>query len=137
MPIVRAIAVLVPSGLFASLSFHIQQTYTAITPECVEVGVHPTFVDCWKEVLVRIPLHLLGSMCIVALLYMTQPLLRFRVRLLVVVLLVCYFLVQEFYIHPFEYEQPLFKSVIDFFSWVTPLAVYILLDYRHVLLKKY
>ena len=97
MPIVRAIAVLVPSGLFASLSFHIQQTYTAITPECVEVGVPPTFVDCWKEVLVRIPLHLLGSMCIVALLYMTQPLLRFRVRLLVVVLLVCYFLVQEFY----------------------------------------
>jgi hypothetical protein len=35
--------------------------------------------------------------------------------------------IQEFYLHPYYYEQKMKKSVIDFLAWILPIIIYILL----------
>jgi len=106
------------------VSLFLERTYVAEgTSACAALG-DPTLARCYKEVLARTALHVAGGVFIVLLLHWSRPILRVRVQIALVLVVIAYFFIQEFYLHPLRYAQPFFKSVIDFFAWTIPVTVY-------------
>lgn len=111
--------------VLAALSFFFQQTYVSQSVACANGEGQPTWEACWQEVLLREPLHVLGSLGIIALLVFLESALSRRVRVSIALMLIVYFFAQEFFMHPLLYQQPLFKSIPDFLAWTLPLELYL------------
>ena len=121
----RAVLLLIVTIVFIAGALFLEQTYVAQGAHECAGGEALTLVNCWKEVLSRSILHLLGSFGIIALLFFSKKFLRFRAIAAIALIIVLFFGFQEFYLHPLRYDQPLFKSIIDFLVWTVPLALYI------------
>lgn len=122
----KRFAVLFAAGLvLIAVSLALEKAYvTSGTSACAALA-EPTFAHCWKEVLERTLLHVIGGVFIVTLLHWSRSVLGLRSRAVLVFVIIAYFFIQEFYLHPLRYGQPFFKSVIDFLAWSVPLLAYV------------
>lgn len=124
----NALFILVASAVFVIVALYFEKTYVAQGAHACAEGGTPTLLLCWREVLVRSVLHLVGSFVIVLLLHTSKNFLRLSLVLSLGIVIMLYFGFQEFYIHPVNYDQPFFKSVIDFLVWNIPIGVYLVIQ---------
>lgn len=69
----------------------------------------------WREIC-----HMVGSVVLIILSYLIKP----SIVVIVFILLMFWMTYQEFYFHPKKYNQPLWKGVIDWLSWILPFLAY-------------
>lgn len=127
----RLVVLLSAAAILAAVSLVLERSYvTSGTSACTAMA-DPTLARCFKEVLVRTVLHVLGGAFIVLLLHWSRTILRMRVQVVLALIVIVYFFIQEFYLHPLRYAQPFFKSVIDFLAWTIPVGAYNLIQSVH------
>ena len=72
----------------------------------------------WREIC-----HIIGSLILLYVSYLITP----KTVPVTFILLTIWMTYQEFYFHPKKYDQPLWKGLIDWLSWITPFIIYFLL----------
>lgn len=132
----RILFILLATTALIGISLFFQHTYVSGPPSECALSDTPTLFSCWQEVLSRSALHALGGASIALLLFTARPLLSRRATYLLTFAIGAYFAVQEFYLHPLWYGQPLFKGVADFLSWTIPMLLYFLIQWRHAVYSK-
>ncbi len=73
----------------------------------------------WREIC-----HITGSLVLL----LVATLLGFTAVVIIFIVLGLWMTYQEFYLHPKKYNQPLWKGITDWLSWILPFIIYFLLQ---------
>ncbi len=76
----------------------------------------------WREIC-----HLIGVLLIIFFAHYVLRKISYELILVLFVMFTIWMTYQEFELHPQKYDQPLWKGVLDWLVWITPLAIYLLL----------
>ena len=79
---------------------------------------YPLYV-LWREIC-----HIIGSFILMEISHIMELFIP-KVSLFFFILLILWMTYQEFYVHPRKYNEEIWRSTLDWFSWVIPFGIYI------------